>query len=44
MIPKKIEENYSNNIYDGKGHITDYGAFVQLTERFRGFGPLNDIS
>ena len=44
---EKIEEKISlNEIYDGKiTHITDYGAFVQLTEKdLEGLVHSNDIS
>ena len=44
---EKIEEKITlNEIYDGKiTHITDYGAFVQLTEKdLEGLVHSNDIS
>ena len=44
---EKIEQKIKQNeIYDGKiTHITDYGAFVQLTEKdLEGLVHSNDIS
>ena len=43
ILGKKLKKKFHlNEIYDGKiTHITDYGAFVQLTEKdLEGFSSL----